>query len=263
MYNFALLVQNENMKIYRRPRAWVMIGILLLIIACISIVTKWTSARPFSMWELVQPESIASFMLITVFTTVIAAGSVADEFTAGTIKLLVIRPWTRTHILLSKYISVLLFALFQTVLIYLFVIALNALLFGYDSSAAADAIAPFYKGTAAFYFLKYYAYKFISLVVSTTLAFMISAVFRSGALAIGIALFIILIINTFIGLIAMLDYTWVDYLLFIHLDLVQYLNETPFREGMTLGYSLSVLAVYYVIFIALTWYVFNKRDIAA
>lgn len=263
MFNFAQLVQNENMKIYRRPRAWVMIGIMLIIIVCISVATKFISSRPVSMWELVQSESIVSFLLITVFTTVIAAGSVADEFTSGTIKLLVIRPWTRSQILLSKYISIVLFALLQTVLLYIFVIALNALLFGYDNSAAADAIAPFYNGTAAAYFLQYYGYKFISLIVAATLAFMISAVFRSGALAIGIALFIILIINNFIALIAMLDYAWVDYLLFTHLDLVQYLNETPLREGMTLGFSLSVLAVYYVIFIALAWYVFNKRDIAA
>ena len=33
--------------------------------------------------------------------------------------------------------------------------------------------------------------------------------------------------------------------------------------GMTLGFSLSVLAGYYIVFLALSWFVFTKRDVAA
>ncbi|GGG63270.1 ABC transporter permease [Paenibacillus radicis (ex Gao et al. 2016)] len=263
MFNFAGLVMNENMKIYRRARTWVMLGIMLLLVLCISVGTRLIATNLPSMWSVFNWESVVGFLLITVFTTIVAAGSVADEFTTGTIKLLLIRPWSRSKILLSKYISVLLFALLQTVLLYLFLLALNALLFGYDNSAASDSIAPFYKGTAAVYFIQYFFYHFISLIVTATMAFMISAVFRSGGLAIGLSLFLILIVNSFVGLFAILNYAWVDYLLFIHLDLVQYLNGTPLREGMTLGFSLAVLGIYYVVFVALTWFVFNKRDVAA
>ncbi|MFD2875395.1 ABC transporter permease [Paenibacillus rhizoplanae] len=49
-----------------------------------------------------------------------AADSVAGEFTWGTIKLLLIRPWSRSKILLSKYISLVIFSLVSTGVLILF-----------------------------------------------------------------------------------------------------------------------------------------------
>lgn len=45
------------------------------------------------------------------FVITVAAGIVANEFSWGTVKLLVIRPISRFKILLAKYVTVLLFAL--------------------------------------------------------------------------------------------------------------------------------------------------------
>ncbi|MFF2484714.1 ABC transporter permease [Paenibacillus sp. NPDC058071] len=262
MVNFMGLVLNENMKIYRRARTWVMVGLLLLLNAFISVIVKLSAVTEPSMWSVFRWEAVFGFMLITVFTSIVAASSVADEFSSGTIKLLLIRPWTRAKILLSKYISVILFALLLVVLLFAFTYLLNLILFGYDNPLASQ-MGTMYGGTTAGYFVQYYFYEFITLVVTATLAFMLSSVFRSSALAIGISLFIILIVNSFLSLLAFLDYAWIDYLLFVHLDLVQYLDQAPIREGMTLGFSLSVLGAYYAVFMALSWYVFQKRDVAA
>ena len=113
------------------------------------------------------------------------------------------------------------------------------------------------------FMLKYYGLTLISSIVTVTMAFMLSTLFRSSGLAIGISLFLLLIVKNSVALLLGLDYKWIDYILFIHLDLVQYLADSPMREGMTLGFSLGVLAVDYIIFMALTFYVFNKRDVAA
>ncbi|MFX3632182.1 MAG: ABC transporter permease [Candidatus Pristimantibacillus sp.] len=263
MFNFAELVMNENMKIYRRSRTWVMIGIMLALNAFISVIAYFQFDGSGSMWSVFHVESVISFLLVTVFTAIIAAGSVADEFTTGTIKLLLIRPWTRSKILLSKYISILLFALFAVILLYLFIFVVNLLLFGYDNPPASQLMVPLYSGSVVSYFLQYYILKFVSLVVTATLAFMLSAIFRSGGLAIGLSLFIILGVNTFMSFLAIFDYAWINYLLFIHLDLIQYLNQTPLRAGLSFSFSLGMLAAYYVVFIFLTWYVFSKRDVAA
>ncbi|MCA0755733.1 ABC transporter permease [Paenibacillus sp. N4] len=265
MGDFLQLVRNENMKIYRRPRTWVMMSILLGLVLVISIL--WLSfgdRNSTSMWEVVFIEASVLFLLVTIFTVVIAAGVVAEEFTTGTIKLLLIRPWSRSKILLSKYIAVMMFAILLAVELFVSTIAVNWLAFGIhaDPEAALSFPVPT-GGTPVSYLLQYYALTLVSLVVTVTLAFMLSTIFRSGGLAIGLSLFLLLGVNSFVALIAMLDYQWIDYLLFIHLNLTQYLDGNPMREGMTLGYSLGVLAVYYILFIAVTWYVFNKRDVAA
>lgn len=264
MGNFLQLVQNENMKIYRRPRTWIMAGILVALVLLISILWVSVGGRDTSMWEVAFIESSILFLLVTIFTVVIAAGGVAEEFTSGTIKLLLIRPWSRSKILLSKYISILMFAILLAVLLFVSTILVNWVCFGINAS---PEVQPFIGGlngiTPISYMLQYYALTLVSLVVTVTLAFMLSTVFRSGGLAIGFSLFLLLGVNSFVALIAMLEYKWIDYLLFIHLSLTQYLDGNPMREGMTLGYSLGVLGIYYAVFIALTWYIFNKRDVAA
>jgi ABC-2 type transport system permease protein len=205
------------------------------------------------------------FVLLTIFSVVIAAASVAEEFTSGTIKLLLIRPWSRSKILLSKYISILLFALLQAAALLASTLLINWLCFGVNSSLDETQQAILFPGESGpfVYMLQYYGMELLSLVVTVTLAFMISTIFRSGGLAIGLSLFLLLGVNNFVLLLGYLEYEWIDYLLFMHLDLTKYIGATTLEDGSNLWFSLGILGAYYVIFIALTWYVFNKRDVAA
>ncbi|UVI31632.1 ABC transporter permease [Paenibacillus spongiae] len=261
MFDFLQLVRNENMKIYRRVRTWIMFGILIMLVLAISIVAKLVGDGDVDNWFMMSMETMVLFQLVTIFTVVVSADSVAGEFSTGTIKLLLIRPWSRSKILLSKYISLLMFALVQAVLLYALTFLANMLLFGYSGSGEAQKV--FESDLHPFaYMLLYYFYQFLGLIIIVTMAFMLSTVFRSGGLAIGLSLFLLLGGSTIAGLLSMLDYAWVDYILFLHLNLTQYMGGSE-AGGMTLGFSLGVLAAYYVVFIALTWLIFNKRDVAA
>ncbi len=264
MGNFMRLVQNENMKIYSRARTYVMMGLIVAVVLLISIMYLSFVGSDVSMWDVVYLESSILFFMVTIFTVVVAASSVAEEFTSGTIKLLLIRPWSRSKILLSKYISILCFVVVQALLLLISTLLINWLCFGMLASSDIQHSIPVTPGTSPLtYILQYYALTLLSSVMTVTLAFMISTIFRSNGLAIGLALFLQLIVNNFMMLLALVKYKWVDYVLFMHLNLTQYLSGGPMREGMTLGFSLSVLGVYYVVFMALTWYVFNKRDVAS
>lgn len=241
-----------------------MLGLLLALIAAISIIGYFVDQNhTTSAWSMIMTEVMISYMLITVFAIIIASSGVADEFTSGTIKLLLIRPWSRSKVLLSKYIAVLLYALGMVVVMLIFTVIINMIVFGFADETAAEVISPLVSGSIVAYLLKYSLLKYVSLVVTTTLAFMLATVSRSGALAIGLSLFLILGVNSFTVLLASIKYKWADYILFIHLDLTQYLNDTPMRDGMTMGFSVLVLAIYYAVFVALAWYVFKKRDVAA
>ncbi|NQD67486.1 ABC transporter permease, partial [Bacillus haikouensis] len=61
-----------------------------------------------TVWTFVETNGFA-VTLVGLFAIIVAAGIVASEFSWGTIKLLLIRPISRTKILISKYITVILY----------------------------------------------------------------------------------------------------------------------------------------------------------
>lgn len=259
MVNFMKLIQNENMKIYRRVRTWIMLGVVVLapiLITLLYLITTSAADIQPSNWEVMRLESIILIVLITIFTAVKAADSVAGEFSWGTIKLLLIRPWSRASILLSKFLSLILFAIFFMAVAFVVTFIINVLFFGLSGSDEDGLNTT----------LLLYLYQFISLVFVVSFAFMLSAAFRSGGLAIGLSVFLLFggtIINS---ILAVLDKPWVKFVPFLHISLVSYLDggtgPLP-NQPMTLGFSLSVLAAYFILFNVVSWLVFCKRDVSA
>lgn len=268
MTDFWKLVQNENMKIYLRVRTWIMLGILVLIPILLTIGLYLVSDdKSGNMWDLMGTETTIVFMLVTIFTVVISAESVAGEFTSGTIKLLLIRPWGRSSILSSKYVSLLLFSILQSVVCFVVAFGINALVFGYtlDAGGVIPPGSPLEGHSIWGYIGLHYLYEWLQLVVIVTFAFMLSAAFRSGGLAIGLSIFLLFAGSIVTGLLSMTEKPWVKYVLFANLDLTSYLDGgSPLPNmKMSLGFSLAVLAAYFIIFNVITWTVFKKRDVAA
>ncbi|CAM3642176.1 ABC transporter permease [Cohnella lubricantis] len=268
MTNFWNLVQNENMKIYLRLRTWIMLGIIVLIPILLTVgLTLVTDDSDGNMWELMGTETIIVFSLITIFTVVISAESVAGEFSAGTIKLLLIRPWSRSSILASKYVALLLFSILQSIVCFAVTWAINALVLGYtsDPGGIIPESSPMEGHSIWAYMGVHYLYEWLQLVMVVSFAFMLSSAFRSSGLAIGLSIFLLFAGGTITGLLTLTDKAWVKYILFANLDLTSYLDgRSPLPNmDMTLGFSLIMLAVYFIIFNAVSWTVFRKRDVAA
>lgn len=253
------------MKIYRRPATWIMFGFIVVIPIALSLIFYWAigSRENASNWSVMMVASQFLLPFITIFTVVKAAESVAGEFTWGTIKLLLIRPWSRSSILLSKYIATILFALFFTAVGFVVSLLISIALFGYTGSASD--LSPTFQSPWTFV-LAYYGLQFVSLIVVVTFGFMMSSAFRSNGLAIGLSIVLLLSGNLLTSLFALADKPWVKYVMFLHLDLTSYLNgghgPVP-NQDTTLGFSLAVLAVYVIIFNMISWTVFRKRDVAA
>ena len=97
-----------------------------------------------------------------------------------------------------------------------------------------------------------------------TIAFMLSTLFKSQALAVGIGIFVLFFSSTLGGMILMLadKYAWAKLLIFPHLDLTVYALQEKILENITLPISLAILAVYYAIFMIVTFFFFMKRDIS-
>lgn len=217
---------------------------------------------PSRIWEFVNITS-ALVSIITIFSIIVAAGVISKEFTWGTIKLLMIRPVSRSKVLLSKYLSTFSYALELLVILFVSSIAIGGVFFGFeklDTNFLVFIDGKISEVNPVVHIFKTYGLHGISLLVMTTLAFMISTLFRTSSLAIGISIALVFSGNIIVNVLS--KFEWSKYILFANIDLSQHLNGTPFQEGMTLAFSLTVVAVYYVIFLLLTWVPFRKRDIA-
>lgn len=316
------LIQNEWMKIFRRPGTYVMIGLLLIMATVAGAFIKYQERGgsvpdnmewkrglqtqnesyqkqldemgetvPRDMKEQYQREialneyriqhdispneeySVWGFVSDTsqliefagLFTIIIAGGIVASEFTWGTIKLLLIRPIKRVKILGAKYIAVILFGLMLLALLFGYSALLGSLLFGLPEKAIPYLY--YYNGTVeeqsmGLHLIAYYGLKSINMLMLATMAFMISAVFRNSSLAIGLSLFLMFMGGQVTRLIAM-KYDWAKYSLFANTDLLQYFEGVPMVQGMTLGFSIMIIFIYFLLFQVLAFYVFNKRDVSA
>lgn len=218
---------------------------------------------PYDGWQYVL-ENAALSSVLSLFTIVVAAGIIANEFKWGTIKLLLIRPVSRTKILLSKYVSVLLFAFLLLILLLLFSWIVGALLFGLNGlnpTLVQQEPGGFTDVRVVPEIFREYGSDMVMLVMMATFAFMISAIFRSGGMAIGLAIFLMMAGNLIVAAVA--QYDWAKYILFANTDLSQYTaGSQPMIEGMSPGFSITVLAVYYLLFLTAAWIAFTKRDVA-
>ncbi|HEY2493134.1 MAG TPA: ABC transporter permease [Paenibacillus sp.] len=260
MGSFFNLVLNENMKIYRRIRTWIMMAILVVISILLPFLFSLSSgSEQPNVWEITTIAMTVSFFLNMIFVVVIAADSVAGEFSWGTIKLLLIRPWKRSKILLSKYVSVVIFSVFTTILLFAATFLSSNIWFSYGGSTGMTSGA----WNDMNYTLMLLLLKYVELILVATIAFMVSSVFRSSGLAIGLSLFIMFTKDIFTTLFSPERYEWMKYLIFTHMDLSGYLNSTVGPAGSTLVFSVSVLATYYICFLLLSWFVFKKRDVSS
>ncbi|MBP2240534.1 ABC-2 type transport system permease protein [Cytobacillus eiseniae] len=218
----------------------------------------------YSVWGFISDGSQA-IDFVGLFVIIIAGGIVASEFNWGTIKLLLIRPINRGRILASKYITVLLFGLFMLFILFAYSMLLGMILFGFPEQASPylnyqDGVVT--EQSMLLHLLINFGLKSVNMLMLATMAFMISSAFRNNSLAIGLSIFLMFMGGQITSLIA-IKYEWAKYLLFANTDLLQYFDGTPMIEGMTLGFSIVMIIIYFVMFQAIAFYVFKKRDVAA
>ena len=251
------------MKIYNRTGPRIMLGLLPVLVLATAMVQHSLSMSPESVWAFVYINIELFISIMILFAVIVAAGNISEEFSKGTIKLLLIRPVSRSKILLSKYMASLLFSLGMLVVTFAFSLLIGGMFFGFDApsqtsimtmdGSQVEQVIPHLLSTIALVY--------VDMTMMVTIAFTISTVFRNSTMAIGFTIFL-----RFIGpnvVIALQQYDWTKYILFAHLNLRQHIGGAAYVEGLTMTFSVTTLFVYFCIFVALAWLIFNKRDVAA
>ncbi|GIN92114.1 ABC transporter permease [Siminovitchia terrae] len=222
-------------------------------------------ASESTVWTFIN-DSTGLISFAGLFVLIIAAGIVANEFSWGTIKVLLVKPYKRWKILLSKYIAVNLFLLLMLTVLFVFSGLVGAVLFGTGEASGNVHLA--YVGgrveeqSLFLYLIKSYAFNSLSIFLLAAMAFMISAVFRNSALAIGLSVFLLFTGGTITNLLAS-KFEWAKYSLFANTNLMQYVDGMPLVESMTMKFSIIILLIYFSFFHILAFSFFTKRDIAS
>ncbi|MNH83506.1 ABC-2 family transporter protein [compost metagenome] len=199
---------------------------------------------------------------VSLISIIIGGEIVAAEFASGTIKLLLTRSASRTKIYFSKYIAAILFGLLLTAAGILASILVGGLIFGFGGLAdsyffvkdQAVGQVPMLQALLAGYVLG-----IPFLLITITLAFMISAAFRSTTFSIVISLIVSL--AGFVIAIAMDGWTWTKYFVFSHTDLSLFLYGNPSVEGVTIGFSLVFIGLHLALLHLISYPLFVKRDV--
>lgn len=203
---------------------------------------------------------VAGILLI-----IIAAGIVANEFSQGTIKFLLINPETRGKIIISKYLTVV--SLGFAMLIEFFVMNF---LFGLITSGTEQAFLPMIEvvngaiKTSSPYFRMFGMYLLagVEILVMSTIAFMISSLLRNSAVSVAFGL------GSYLGgslLVTLLyegfELDFARYLIFANLDFSTILTG----EGMIVNQSLSsaivIVVVHMFVFLLTAYDGFVRREI--
>jgi ABC-2 type transport system permease protein len=218
-------------------------------------------------WSMMEA-CVMMIPFMSVFIIIIAGGMVSKEFSSGTIKFLLINPVKRWKILMSKYAVMLITGLVFLAVMFMIFFVLGGILTGFENINALNLTVNNARVTAipAFiYFVQLYLLGAVNIGVIATLAFALSSVTRSSALAIAVSI-AALIGGTIIDSLLrhLIEVDWGRYLLFANVDLVAIIHGSPMfipYKGQTLMFSIAVIAVHMLIFLLAAWDGFTKKEI--
>lgn len=211
---------------------------------------------------------LSEYELFIIITIVLVSGAiVSDEFNKGTIKLLLVRPYKRSKILLAKFITVLITLLATIIVVCILQFIISGIFFGFNSlnipvveynfnSEKIIEMSIFKK------MLIQIAGKLPIYILLGTLAFSLSTLFNNTAVAISVTLLGYMssdIINQFAHYFKI---KWLKFFVTPNWDFTQfYFGKLPNMEGITLLFSAAICLVYFIIMLTYSFLVFKHRNI--
>lgn len=206
-------------------------------------------------------------LFIIVIIVMVAGTIVSEEFNKGTIKLLLVKPYSRNKILLAKFITVFIMILFSIVAIVIMEILVGGIIFGLDSLSVP--ILEYNFETQSLESMNIFTYLGIQIITQlpklallATLAFACSTLFTNSALAIAIPLLGYMSADVINMLVIQYKVQFMKFFVSMNWDFEGYLfGNLPKMEGMTIGFSAVICIIYFIIMVIPTFIAFKKKNI--
>ena len=210
----------------------------------------------------------SQFGIFLIVVVVMIAGTiVSEEFNKGTIKLLLVKPYSRNKILMAKAITTFIMILFIIVVTLVMQILIGGIIFGFDS--LSEPVVAYNFNTNTMEEMNIFTNLGVQtltqlpmIILLETLAFAISTLFTNSTLAITISLLGFMSASIINQLAIGYDLQFMKYFVTMNWDLSIYANGAlPYMEGMNMTMSIIICVVYFLIMMIPTFIVFKKRNI--
>lgn len=212
-------------------------------------------------------------VIVIIFCIIIGAGMVAGEHTNGTLRMLMIRPFSRNKIISSKIISTVLlaflFILFATLILFIsgaimYGVNLTPILFVLNANTVIEM-------SPILYLIIYILLLTLKIYIYCLIAIAISVLFKSNIAAVLVS--VLLYIITIIFGVAFSSSMWLTFLPAGNFDIFKYFGgslvntqaltslSTPVLHGSSLIFSVIYTIVIIIALEFLTHFVFKRREI--
>ncbi len=206
-------------------------------------------------------------LFILIFVIMIAGSIVSDEFSKGTIKLLLVRPYSRVKILLAKFMVCIMILILFIAFIAISQYLIGGCIQGFDSTSVPAVI--YNHNTNQIETMSIARYIVITSVAKApvyillmTLAFACSTLFTNTAVSIVIPLLGYMGSSLINQLALAFNIKALLYFVTPNWDFTQYLfGSLPEFETLTIPFSLIVCLVYFAIMVVTMFTVFKNRNI--
>ena len=238
-------------------------------------------AQTVNVEELYQPEiniKIGTYYFSTLLTQYNSVGLALAAYNAGmgrvdkwikegTIKLLLIKPYTRNQILLSKYLSMIIVMVLSIIYLYLTQLLIGGFYLGFSSLQEKVVIYNFQLSTIMCYNIFGYTFlrvllKLPMLILLSTLSFLISIITSNNILSLTISLIVYIFSASIKSLAINYNIKIMKYLLTMNWNINEYLfGKLSEYKYLNLTTSIIICIIYYIFLLILSFMIFNKKDI--
>lgn len=217
----------------------------------------------YQLRTIVEDYEIFLVILILIVCSII----VCDEFKTGTIKLLLIKPYSRGKILLSKYLTTIIVITLTILLLIFTQILVGGLIFSFESIDIPVVIYDFTKECIVKYSVfEYMLIRIISIIpfylMLITISFLLSVIFSSTIITITIPMMLYMFTPTITYITKQYQLNFMKYFVNINWNLQKYLfGKIPDISFINLKFSIIILLIYFITLLILTFLIFRKKNI--
>ncbi|GGG80930.1 ABC transporter permease [Paenibacillus radicis (ex Gao et al. 2016)] len=250
---FMRLISNELLKLHVRRKNYIFIGFLLAITVAAGLIMKQTMHGLTAYGFAAKLQPVLNYPIL-LFMIIYGAQTIAEEFKEGTIKQLLIRPPSRSVILLSKYATGV--TVMTGILLFSCLASIITGLVLFENSDDYTLLTVF----------KSFLYAVPSDLFYFTLALLIGTAVASVPLALSLSIILHLVGGGISAMIA--KYEWSKFIVLNHLNLRHFDSDphiggtgaSPYPDINLFG-SLLINAVYLAAFLVLACYVFYRKEV--
>lgn len=224
------LIQLELFKLGKKKISWVIpLIIFVLAIFYLSAIRNFSTEVPESGSYLASLMGFPTLMNLGI--VVIASGIVSSEFSQGTVKFLLIRPYKRSEILLAKFIVVLIYSILFSLALLLATLLLTSLFLKTQSPLVQSTV---YQQPALVAALQQLGLNFFLILFYVAIVFLLQTLTRSQALAVGFGVAFLFgsSVLSMINIMIMVKYPWFKW---------NPLNFLQIKDTVTQGYKDSMV----------------------